>query len=84
MLGRTDDLCKVTRLSRARWQPTWHVRYVSLCTDMTAYYDALAIGDRARADRILRARYGKGRMPKPLPTGVVIPELVELAYPGAV
>jgi hypothetical protein len=32
----------------------------------------------------LRARYGKGRMPKPLPAGVVIPELVELAYPGAV
>jgi hypothetical protein len=85
LLGRTDDLRKVTRLSRARWQPTWHVRYVCLCSTLTPYYDALAIGDRARADRILRARHGKGRMPKPLlPAGVVIPELVELAYPGAV
>jgi hypothetical protein len=82
LLGRTDDLWKVTRLSRARWQPTWLVRYVCLCTVASAYYDALAIGDRARAERILRARYGKGRMPKPLPATVAIPELVKLANPG--
>jgi hypothetical protein len=81
LLGRTDDLRKVTRLSRARWHPTWLVRYVCLSTEVTAYYDALAIGDPARAERILRARHGKGRMPKPLPPDVVIPEL---AFPGGV
>jgi hypothetical protein len=80
-LGRTDDLRKFTRLSRARWRPTWLVRYVCLSSDMDAYYDALAIGDRGRAERILRARYGKGRMPK-LPADVAIPDLVELANPG--
>jgi hypothetical protein len=81
LLARTDDLGKVTRLSRTRWRPTWLVRFICLSTELTAFYDALAIGDRGRADRILRARHGKGRMPKPLPAGVVVPELVELA-PG--
>ena len=81
LLARTDDLNKVSRLSRSRWRPTWLVRFICLSAELTAFYDALAIGDRGRADRILRARHGKGRMPKPLPAGVIVPELVELA-PG--
>ena len=35
----------------------------------------------AYAERILRARHGKGRMPSPLPAGVVVPELVEMMTP---
>jgi hypothetical protein len=81
-LGRTDDLRKVTRLSRVRWRPTWLVRYVCLNSGMDEYYNALAIGDRGRAEQILRARHGKGRMPKPLPAGVVVPELVEMMTPS--
>jgi hypothetical protein len=82
LLGRTDDLRKVTRLSRARWRPSWLVRYISLSTTATAYYDALAIGDDSRAERILRAKHDRRRMPKPLPADVAIPELVELANLG--
>lgn len=85
LLGRTDDALKLTRLSRARWRPTWHVRYVCVCAALTPYYDAIAIGDSDRAEQILRATYGKDRMPEPvLPAGVVVPTLVKLSRVGAV
>jgi hypothetical protein len=79
ILARTDDLHKITRLSRAHWQPTWHVRWTCFCRNTTAYYDAVALGDLARAEKIDRAMRDKTQMPKPLPADAVIPDLVELA-----
>jgi hypothetical protein len=57
---------KVSRLSRRRWRPTWRLRGVCFSAE---YYDAVALGDQARADAVARADGQLCPTPPPLPAG---------------
>jgi hypothetical protein len=66
----------VRRLSRRRWRATWRIR--SSHRHGSEYYDAVAVGDMARADIIARALGGLCPMPPPLPSREGIPRIFAL------
>ena len=75
MLQVPGQVAQPTGSSRD-WRATWRIR--SSHRHGSEYYDAVAVGDMARADIIARALGGLCPMPPPLPSREGIPRIFAL------